>query len=62
MYKMIRENITPDSLNMLGEPILGLSKVIDGYLLATNHVRDPNILLFRPTKGLFTCTRMMRWS
>ena len=39
MQVMSRENITPDSLNMLAEPILALSKVIDGYLLATNFVR-----------------------
>ena len=39
MQVISRENITPDSLNMLAEPILGLSKVIDGYLLATNFVR-----------------------
>jgi len=33
---MTRNDITPDSLNAKTEPISFLSKVVDGYLLATS--------------------------
>ena len=58
MQVMSRENITPDSLNMLAEPILGLSKVIDGYLLATNFVRTFFFIFLESIRG---CLPVQRW-